>query len=607
MTRTEGSRLILWMTTTFGVLASIIAGFYFRSFAFPADLLAQIFIVFAFLGHFIFLAFLAAIPLQVVNLILPNRRIINALSVLLFGGLIAVILFDVQLFTLYKFHLNGMVWGLITGGGAGDIFEFSLKDYFFAALFVAIVTTLVVVGITIAKRISTSKRKFGWLTFSAVFCVMLISQVIYAWSDASLYQPVVRQIAVIPWAQPLTAKRFFKKHGIVATNDEIAVRQFSDGLLNYPKKLPQCVKPAQPKNLLFIMVDALRFDVLTKEVMPHASSLASGGSQYLNHYSTGNATRFGVFGLFYGLFSSYWHTALNESAPSILIDSLNNQGYEFGVFASATLTSPEFDRTVFSSIKDKIDLDTQGNSKVERDLEITRKFASFIKQRDNSQPFFSMLFYDAAHGYAMPADFERKFKPSLKTVSYAALNNDSDPTAFLNRYKNSVNFIDTLIGQSIKVLKDSGEYDNTVIVLTSDHGQEFNDTKMNYWGHNGNFSQWQTKVPLAIIYPDRAAKSYEHLTSHVDVVPTLMRDVLGCEGNYQQYSQGWPLDQEKSHSLLLINSWSKFATFNGDNTTVFYPTGLNDTFNKKYVRQPQAKPQTEQLLKAIELNSEFLH
>ncbi len=62
-------------------------------------------------------------------------------------------------------------------------------------------------------------------------------------------------------------------------------------------------------------------------------------------------------------------------------------------------------------------------------------------------------------------------------MSYASLNNDYDPTAFFNRYRNSLNFIDGLIGESIQTLKESGEYDITIIVLTSDHGQEFNDTK----------------------------------------------------------------------------------------------------------------------------------
>jgi len=85
-----------------------------------------------------------------------------------------------------------------------------------------------------------------------------------------------------------------------------------------------------------------------------------------------------------------------------------------------------------------------------------------------------------------------------------------------------------------------------------------------------------------------------------------MRDVLGCAGNYDQYSQGWPLDLKKSHELLLINSWSKFAIFDGDDTAVFYPTGLNEVYDQNYIIKTGTNPDNLNLLKTIELNSQFL-
>jgi hypothetical protein len=40
--------------------------------------------------------------------------------------------------------------------------------------------------------------------------------------------------------------------------------------------------------------------------------------------------------------------------------------------------------------------------------------------------------------------------------------------------------------------------DNTIVIITADHGQEFNENKLNFWGHNGNFTKYQTQVPLII-------------------------------------------------------------------------------------------------------------
>ncbi len=167
-------------------------------------------------------------------------------------------------------------------------------------------------------------------------------------------------------------------------------------------------------------------------------------------------------------------------------------------------------------------------------------------------------------------------------------------------------FIDQQIEQAIVSLKASGEYENTVIVVTSDHGQEFNDTKQNYWGHNGNFSKWQTQVPMAIIYPGKSPKRYNHLSSHVDVVPTLMKNVLGCDNPYQQYSHGWPLDLGKRHPLLLINSWTNFATFDGQKTTVFNQGGSHDIFDNNYKLQSDAVLNSQDVIKAIEYNAKFL-
>ena len=416
---------------------------------------------------------------------------------------------------------------------------------------------------------------------------------------------------MIPWAVPLTAKSFFKKYGWVEVTDDVEVNLEAVGRFNYPKGDVFCDAHTKPQNLLFVVVDSLRFDTFNAEVMPMTTELANSGSVFLNHYSTSNSTRYGLFGLFYGLYSSYWEAALAEKRPSVLINQLNKQNYQFGVFASAALTSPAFDQTIFSTVREKIDLRTEGSSKVERDLKITKKFEEFIGSRTEngtkeSKPFFGMLFYDSAHGAAYPNDFELKFTPSLMNVSYASLTNSSDPVPFFNRYRNSLLFVDQQIKQAINILKASGEYDNTVIVVTSDHGQEFNDTKQNYWGHNGNFSKWQTKVPLAIIYPNKEPKRFEHLSSHVDVVPTLMKNVLGCNGDYQKYSQGWPLELEKGHPLILMSDWTSLATYNGKTTAVFNRQGTHGVYDNEYRLIDNAELNSKEIIKAIELKSSFL-
>ena len=63
---------------------------------------------------------------------------------------------------------------------------------------------------------------------------------------------------------------------------------------------------------VMIVVDSLRFDMLNDDVMPATSAWARDATRFEHHYSTGNGTRFGIFGLMYGLPGGYWHAALAE-------------------------------------------------------------------------------------------------------------------------------------------------------------------------------------------------------------------------------------------------------------------------------------------------------
>lgn len=95
-------------------------------------------------------------------------------------------------------------------------------------------------------------------------------------------------------------------------------------------------------NVLIIAIDSLRSDVVTPLVMPNLTKIAEKGVRFQDHYSAGNATRSGIFGLFYGLPPFYWHAALSSSTSPALMNGFIDSGYDIGVFSTATLKRPEF-------------------------------------------------------------------------------------------------------------------------------------------------------------------------------------------------------------------------------------------------------------------------
>ncbi len=90
-------------------------------------------------------------------------------------------------------------------------------------------------------------------------------------------------------------------------------------------------------------------------------------------------------------------------------------------------------------------------------------------------------------------------------------------------------YIDAQIGKMVQALKESGEMENTIIVLWSDHG--FNLGEMGYWGKATNY-EIATRVPFIIVAPgvtDKVkGKKSDALVGLIDVFPTLC-DLAGLK------------------------------------------------------------------------------
>ena len=171
------------------------------------------------------------------------------------------------------------------------------------------------------------------------------------------------------------------------------------------------------------------------------------------------------------------------------------------------------------------------------------------------------MFYFSAYCYDYPPDFKLNFLPVLDKVDYLALHNNFDPTPFKNRYNNSVLFDDTLIQKVIADLKAKDLLKNTVIMITGDHGQEFNDNHLNFWGHNSNFSDAQTHVPLVVWWPGKGPRKYQHRTDHYDLSATLMKEIFHCQNPPADFSSGEDLFKGVSHPWIVMGTYGNFAIY----------------------------------------------
>jgi membrane-anchored protein YejM (alkaline phosphatase superfamily) len=157
-----------------------------------------------------------------------------------------------------------------------------------------------------------------------------------------------------------------------------------------------------------------------------------------------------------------------------------------------------------------------------------------------------------------------------------------------------------LIGEVLEQLKKSNLMDNTVIVITGDHGEEFNDLKMNYWGHVGNFARFQTQTPLVIHWPGKSPAIFTHTTSHLDIAPTLMKDVFACKTDTSKFSNGRSLLDVSPRPFVLISSWDTFSTNEPDRISVVQKSGEIDILDQFYKPIPMAKMRLEISKSAME-------
>ena len=141
-------------------------------------------------------------------------------------------------------------------------------------------------------------------------------------------------------------------------------KEVSDSELLYPKTPLQCSNDVESKNVLVILIDALRPEMLTHEIMPNMSKLFNESSNFENHYSGGTSSRMGMFSLFYGLPSTYWRVFHDNLKPSLLIQQFDESGYDVRAISSSGLGSPAvLDRTAFAGIS-KINLKPLSDSEV---------------------------------------------------------------------------------------------------------------------------------------------------------------------------------------------------------------------------------------------------
>jgi len=306
--------------------------------------------------------------------------------------------------------------------------------------------------------------------------------------------------------------------------------------------------------------------MLDPEIMPATWAFARQASFFRQHYSGGNGTRMGMFTMFYGIHGAYWFRFLEERRSPVIMDVLQQQDYQLSMYTSAKFSYPEFDQTIFAQVPKAALHEADEGSGWQSDRKNVRDMLSFIRQRDPARPFMTFMFFESPHAryYFPPEDAIRQ--PYLENFNYATMSLAEDIGLIRNRYANACHHLDGQLARVIDFLREENLLDSTVVIITGDHGEEL--LENGNWGHNSAFTEQQTRVPLIIRVPGMDHKEIDWLTSHQDIVPTLL-PLLGVESPAASYSLGYNLMGQPERKYAVVSDWSRLTYVDNMHKAVF--------------------------------------
>ncbi|MDP8222990.1 MAG: sulfatase [Candidatus Lernaella stagnicola] len=296
-----------------------------------------------------------------------------------------------------------------------------------------------------------------------------------------------------------------------------------------PTKLP----PA--RNAVLISIDMLRADHLgtygySKPTSPNLDKLAKEAIRFDRAYSSSNWTLPGHAGMLTGRMSSWHggiqlHDAIRESVP-LVSQVLQARGVRTAALTSHIYVSPRYG---FERGFDYFEFEQNRAAPV-----ITDKAVAWLETQGD-EPFFLFLHYFDVHnpfgqGGApvgrFTSDPECRGPVTVHEAVAAAYQENWDAFDCITAlYDADIALVDRELGRLFEYLKHRGLLEETLLIVTSDHGELLG--KGEGVTHGLTLREPEIRVPLLIRFPGAAAgnTAVPHLVSNIQLTPTILESM----------------------------------------------------------------------------------
>lgn len=284
-------------------------------------------------------------------------------------------------------------------------------------------------------------------------------------------------------------------------------------------------------NIYFFIIETLRRDFTGPDIAPNLASFGKENITFPQTYSNANYTNCSWFALLHSGFPYHWTQARDHwKEGGVPLRILKKLGYKIKVFSSADLRYFNMDQVLFGEHR-KLSEQIEEYTAL-RDLEPCDRDAlaidSFLKEIDGNQKgTVYFFFFDSTHSeYSFPKNFPLRFEPIAQEISYLTISPGSRDLELLkNRYRNSIAYVDSLVGKFFTALKEKGLYEEAVIAITGDHAEEFFEEGSLF--HGTHLNRFQTSVPILCKLSDWTdwTDPERDQMSHIDIFPSILHYV----------------------------------------------------------------------------------
>lgn len=166
---------------------------------------------------------------------------------------------------------------------------------------------------------------------------------------------------------------------------------------------------------------------------------------------------------------------------------------------------------------------------------VTDEAIEWLKGHREDRFFLFLHFYDPHTDYTPPPGYVERFDPDYTGPIDGTVPNllehqeemtQEDLANLVARYDGEIAYVDHELGRLFDQIREMGLSENSLIVLTSDHGEEFREHGS--FGHGFTLYDEQLLVPLLISWPGRLREGHraKETVQLIDIVPTIL-DLIG--------------------------------------------------------------------------------